>query len=110
MANEEKRKAKLFLEVGQEVDDLCLDGNVECTGGFVADNEGRVEREGAGDTDALTLPARKLVRVAVGGGFGHATANEEVFDAGAKLVAIGHQFVDEEGFAQDVDDAHARVE
>ena len=52
------------LQIEQQRDDLRLDRHVERRHGFVGDDERRVEREGAGDADALALPAAELVRIA----------------------------------------------
>lgn len=58
-------QAELSLEVGQQVEDGRLDGDVEGAGGFVEHEQPGAEREGAGDGDALALAARELVRVTV---------------------------------------------
>src|SRR5262245_57897300 len=55
----------LLLQVDQQVHDLRLDRDVERRDGLVADDELRVQDEGAGEADALALSARELVRVAV---------------------------------------------
>ncbi len=44
-----------FLEVFEEVDDLSLYGYVEGGDGFVGNDEFGIEREGAGNADALAL-------------------------------------------------------
>ena len=70
VGDEEVGEAQLLLEVLEEVEDLGLDGDVEGRDGLVADDELRVEGEGAGDADALALAAGELVgvaRMAVGG-------------------------------------------
>ena len=65
--DEEVREAELALQLLEQVDDLRLDRDVERRHRLVADDEVRVERERAGDADALALAARELVRVARGG-------------------------------------------
>ena len=57
VGDEEVGEAELVAEVGEEVEDLRLDGDVEGGGGFVADDEAWVECECAGDADALSLAA-----------------------------------------------------
>ena len=47
----------MFLEVVQEVEDFCLNGNVEGGGGFVGDEQGGVVEQRHGDHDALELAA-----------------------------------------------------
>ena len=55
----------LVLQVVEQVDHLRLDRDVERGHRLVGDDQLRVQRERARDADALTLPARELVRVAV---------------------------------------------
>ena len=49
----------------EQVEDLRLDRDVERGDGLVGDDELRLQRERAGDPDALALAAGELVRVAV---------------------------------------------
>ena len=63
--DEQVGQAELALQVAQQVDDLRLHRDVERRHRLVADDQARVERERAGDADALALPAGKLVRIAV---------------------------------------------
>ena len=65
VGDEEVGEAEAILQVGEEVDDLGLDGDVEGADGLVADDEVGFDGEGAGDADALALAAAELVRVAV---------------------------------------------
>ena len=63
--DEDVRQVELVLEVVEQVDHLRLDRNVECRDRLVRHDQLRVEREGAGDADPLSLPARELVRETV---------------------------------------------
>jgi hypothetical protein len=54
-------KPSCVLQIFQQVDHLRLDGDVQRRNRFVADDEGGVRGQGAGDADALPLPAGKLV-------------------------------------------------
>ncbi len=65
MGDEEVGIAVLLLQVVEEVEHLCLHGDVEGGDTFVADDQFGLEDEGTGDADALALTARKFVRVAV---------------------------------------------
>ena len=58
VGDEQVRQVVLFLEVKQEIENLCLDRHVECRHGLVAHDEVGVEGHGAGDADALALPTR----------------------------------------------------
>ena len=68
VGDEEVADAGFALEVHEEVEDLALDGDVESGDWFVADDEFRVECEGAGDAYALALAAAELEGEAVCGG------------------------------------------
>ncbi|MOA48216.1 hypothetical protein D3C78_1709310 [compost metagenome] len=63
MADEKKRDLHFALEIHEQVDHLCLDRHVERGDGLVGDDQARVERERAGDADALALAAGKSVRI-----------------------------------------------
>ena len=57
---------KPLLQLHEQVDDLRLDRDVERRHRLVADEQARLERQRAGDADALALAAGELVRVALG--------------------------------------------
>jgi hypothetical protein len=63
--DEEAREAHSALELAKEIQDGRLHRDVERGHGLVGDEHPRLEHEGSGERDALTLPARELVRVAV---------------------------------------------
>ena len=56
---------KRFPQVGQQVQDLRLHGDIERADRLIEDQELRLDRQGSGDADALALAAAELVRVAV---------------------------------------------
>ena len=64
VGDEQVGEAELALQVLQQVEDLRLDRHVERRDRLVADDELRLERERAGDADALALPAGEFVRIA----------------------------------------------
>jgi len=51
-------------QVSQEVENFCLDGNIERRRGFIQQKNFWLENEGACDRDALALSAAKLMRIA----------------------------------------------
>ncbi|KAG1531067.1 hypothetical protein G6F50_016918 [Rhizopus delemar] len=53
VADEHVRQAEFLLQVAHQVQDLRLDGYVQCGGGLVADQEARARGQRAGDADAL---------------------------------------------------------
>ena len=59
-------QVEFFLEIHQKIHDLSLNGDVQGTDGFVADNEFGFDGEGAGDADPLALSSAELVGKASG--------------------------------------------
>ena len=101
--DEEEREAQLLLQADEKIEDLRLDRDVERGDRLVAYDEFGVEREGAGDADALALAAAELVRVAPFGRGGKA-------DEGEELIDVSVDFVDFERFFDNGACRHARVE
>ena len=67
MRDEDEGEAVARLQVLQQVEHLALNGDVEGRHRLVADEQLRLEREGARDPDPLALAAGQLVRPAIGG-------------------------------------------
>ena len=65
MRDEEVREAEVALQVLEQVQDLRLDRDVERRDRLVADDEVGVDRERAGDPDALALATGELMWEAV---------------------------------------------
>ena len=65
MGNQDERHALLRPNLGDELEDLGLDRNVERRGGFVGDENVGLPRQGHGDHDPLVHAAGELVRVFV---------------------------------------------
>ena len=79
--DEQAREAELRLQRPEEVEDGRLDRDVERRHGLVRDQQARRDAERAGQADALALPARELVRVAVAELGAQADRVEELDDA-----------------------------
>ena len=107
--DEQERDVEFLLQVLQQVDDLGLDGDVERRDGLVGHQQLGVERERAGDADALTLTAGELVGVAVVV-LGVETHDlEELLHARQDLL-LRHDVVHRQRRADDGADGVARVE
>ena len=76
---------------------------------LVAHDELRLGGQGAGDADALALPAGELVRVASGVKRLHSHGLEQVCHPLIDFLALGDS-MDEQRLADDLADRHARVE
>ena len=66
VADEQAGEAVAPLQFRKERENLGADRDVERRDRLVGDQELRASGNGAGDRDALTLPAGKLVRIALG--------------------------------------------
>ena len=64
VADEEVAQRELALQGTQQVEDLGLDGQVECADRLVADKQPRRQHECARDRDALQLPTGEMGRKA----------------------------------------------
>src|SRR5258705_1688683 len=64
VTDEDQGETQFAAQLGEEIDDLPLNGDVECAQRLVTDQELRRTDDGARDGDALTLPAAEFVRVA----------------------------------------------
>ena len=107
--DEQIRQAKGFLEVFEEVDDLRLYGHIEGRDRFVGNDEFGIEREGAGNADALALTARKCMGVSPQVIRTQSHADEQLLGAVFEFCP-GRDSVDDEGFGHNVENRHARVE
>src|SRR4029077_10686749 len=65
MADEQDGEAELAPDLEEEIDDLCLDGDIKGGDRLVGDQETRLEHDSPRDADALTLAARKFMREAL---------------------------------------------
>ena len=108
VADEHQGQAEVAAEVGQQVQDLRLDRDVERAGRLVADHDAGAHHQGTGDGHALALAARELGRQALALFGGETDAGQHLAHARPSLGvghALGHQ-----RHADDVDDPAARVE
>ncbi len=102
MRDEEVGQVELVLEPLHQVDDLRLHRHVERRHRLVADDDLGVERETAGDADALTLTARELVRVTVDVLGVEADHVQQFLDLAPPVALRSHLGVDVEGLTDDV--------
>src|SRR5262249_3683976 len=65
MGDHHNRRLAVALELAHEVEDLCLDGNVECGGRLVGDQQVRLAQERHRDHDTLAHATGEFVRIRV---------------------------------------------
>ena len=110
MRDEEIRDAALLLQILEQIDDLRLHRNVQRAHRFVADDQLRLDRQRAGDADALALPAAEFMRIPLRVNRVEADRLQQFGDAFLpRGFAVG-QFVDVQRLADDLLDRHARIE
>ena len=68
--NEKHGESELIAQAGQQIENLCLNGNVERGGRFIGDQQLRAVDDGHGNHHALPHSARKLVRIVAGPSLG----------------------------------------
>ena len=110
MRDEEIGQVQLVLQLFHQVDHLLLNGDIEGGDWLIGDDEARLQSEGAGDADALPLPARELVRVAIDEIGVKPHLLHQLFDILLAFGFIGIDFVDLQRLADDAADGHTRVE
>ena len=90
MADEHVGDMSLFLQTVEQFKDGLLDGYVESGGGFVADDDFRLEDEGARDSDTLALAAGHVVRIAFSEVFGEVDQAEHFLRFGFDVLLSDH--------------------
>lgn len=65
MRNKKIGIAVMVLQVFHQVDDLCLNRNIQRTQRLIANNKFGIQRNGPRDADPLALPTGKFVGIAV---------------------------------------------
>jgi hypothetical protein len=108
VGDEDVGERQPLLQVLQQVDHLGLHRHVERRHRFVADDEARLDRQCAGNADALPLAAGKLMRVTRRV---FARQPDRVQQLGHTLVLASRmQAVQVQRLGEDLADRHARVE
>ena len=108
VCDEDVGEAEIGLQVFEQIDDLCLNRDVEGRNGFVADDQPGVERECASDAEALALPARKFVGIFFQGVGIETHAVKQVGDAFVAMAAVPVEVTQRLG--NDITSPHARIE
>jgi hypothetical protein len=65
VCDEKHGHARVFLQSGHEIQNLSLNGDIQCRRGFIGNQQLRLANHGHGNHDALPHSARKLVGVLV---------------------------------------------
>src|SRR4051812_10252751 len=107
--DEHERDTEVAPQVLEQVHHLGLDGHVQRGHRLVGDDHLRLDRERAGDPDALPLTTGELVRVAVVVLGVQADPLQQLLDP-VELLALLHQVVDAQRRTDDVADRLPRVQ
>ena len=106
---EQVGKAEALLQLQQQVQDLRLYRYIERGNRLVGHDQTGVEGEGTGDADALALAAAEGVGEALQEFGPQSDEPEQLLNALNTLPAVRHS-VDEQGFADYIEQGHARVQ
>jgi hypothetical protein len=109
VSDEQIGEAEALLQVLQQVHDLRLDRHVERRHRFVADDQVGIDRQRAGDADALALTSGELMRITPRVLRQQADHVEQVLDARLAL-GLGVKVVHRHRLGQDLAHRHARIE
>ena len=109
VGDEEVGQPELLAQLDQQVEDLGLDRDVERADRLVTDDELRLDRQGAGDPDPLSLSAAEFVGVAVGVTRVEADQLQQLAHPIHARSTLG-QAVRLERFTDDRTDRHARIQ
>ena len=107
--DEQVGKAQPILQIEHQVEYLRLHRYIERGYRLVGDNQTRIERERTRNADALALPTAECMGKAVALSSRQLHHVEQFGHALAPLVGTAHP-VDQQRLADDVGDAHARIE
>ncbi|MBW8896489.1 MAG: ABC transporter ATP-binding protein [Acidobacteria bacterium] len=107
--DEQIRELQPLLQIHQQIDDLRLHRYIEGGDGLVGDDERRVERQSAGQADALSLAAAELMRVARQ--LGRIETDQlEQFGHSRFSIACVSDAVNDQRFLDDRPHPHARIQ
>ena len=98
------------MEIHQKIHDLGLDGDIQRTDRFIADDELRLDSESSSNTDPLALAAAELMGKAAGKGGIEAHQFEEFGDS-FRSVGSGHFWeMDFQGFCKNSADSQSWIQ
>ena len=94
----------------QEVENLRLNGNIECRNRFIGNDQLRLEHHGARNSDPLALPAGKLMRISPYDSRIHSDTFEGFGYEVPRLGAISREPMNEERLREGSFDLQTRIE
>ena len=110
VGDEQVGEVVVLLEILQQLQDLRLHRHVQGGYRLVGDDELRHQRQGAGDRDALALPARERVRIARHVDRVQAHHAQQLGHAVLHLAPAAERPVDDERLGDRLRDGHARIQ
>ena len=109
MADEQHSQLELILQILEQVEDLCLDRDIQRRRGFIADQQARPGGQGAGDRDALALATGKLVRILETRQAAQPDVIQQIADDLFNLPFVFRQLMEADRLGDDVGYLHARI-
>ena len=89
VGHEDHCESQLFTQLVEQVDDLLLNGNVQCGGRFIGNDELRVTSQCHCDQNSLTLATGEFVRVGLEGALGVQAHQLKEFFCAASASTLG---------------------
>ena len=97
------------MQILNEVDDLCLDGNIEGGDRLIADDQFWFEDHGPGDADPLALPTGEFMGISIDHQWQQADLGHASLLPGSPLLLREFRKVYGQWFGDDIADGHAWV-
>ena len=109
MRNKQIGQAQLCLQLLQQIDDLRLNRDVQCSNGLIQHNELRVDGQRSGNPHPLTLSTGKLMGIAVNTICAQADNIQQVLNA-LEFFAATIQTVNGQRITDNLTDGHSRIQ
>ena len=82
VSNKNIRKAELLLKIDEQIDHLCLDGDIQCRYRLIANDQFGMKGKGPGNSYPLALSSAEFMRISI-----------DLFGAEAHFLHEGHDVV-----------------
>ena len=110
MRNEQIGQLHLVLQVHHQVQDLRLDGNVQCGYRLITDNELGIQRQGSRNADTLTAPAVQLMRIGINKTLCQSYRFHQLENSLINVILIGKNLTDLDGLSDNLTDGQTGIQ
>ena len=110
MGDEQIGQTHLLLQLVKHINNLCLNGHIQCGHRLVTDHKLGTHGQRAGNADTLALTAGELVGIAVGVLGVQTYPSHEIQNLLLPLLFIAVQLVDIQRLADDIGNGHSGIQ